>query len=211
MRLGRPRTRTGRPWVSFAVVLPILAGIVTGVGVGHAGSPGLPAMEYGAGPADSSNLSSGTPCNATPLPGISLPLAVPSPGAPPFSSSPLPAAPRHPATDALFYFEETGLAYGTSWGVALFSNISGFEVAYNNSTGNTINYTVASGTYIYIVPPVQGYLQAFCGVVTVNGTADQIPVPFTPFPQWAPPAFLAGIALWSLFVVAVSVSWVRRT
>jgi hypothetical protein len=211
------RLRASRPRLAWAAV-PLVAGLLASaailglLGAAAASGPEGPGTVRGVSsisPAQSND--SGVPCNASDLSALNSTLVVPPRVIEGSELAAVPDAPRHPASNAQFVFQETGLAYETRWGVILLGLTNGTGFGAINTTNNTIIYFNTSGTYLYLVPPVPGYLQAYCALITVNNAAVQIFLSFTPFPQWAPPAFLAGIALWGLFVTAVAVNWVRQT
>jgi hypothetical protein len=111
--------------------------------------------------------------------------------------------------DATIFVEESGLEYGTHWSI----NVTGFSNGTNNSsangTMNELELNVPAGCYLYYIPPVTGYLEAYAGNFSALSSV-LIVVNFTSYPQWAPPAVLAGVVLWGLLVTFLAVYWVRR-
>ncbi len=70
-------------------------------------------------------------------------------------------------------FTETGLPSGTSWSATLGGTVE-------SSTTSTITLTEPNGTYSYSVGAVPGWTTpSYSGSVIVNGTAADIPVPWT--------------------------------
>ncbi|EQD47563.1 thermopsin precursor, partial [mine drainage metagenome] len=70
-------------------------------------------------------------------------------------------------------FTERGLASGTNWSVTL-----GNQSA--NSTGSTITFSVANGTYNWSIGPVPGYrANRTHGSVVINGSRTTIPLNWT--------------------------------
>jgi len=208
----------GAPWkvarvAAFAsIVFLATSGIVGIAGAPNASGP----LHHGSVPAAPSVVpaqpnETGLPCNASNLAGGAFLAGLARPPAGSGSSPLRGSAQRTPATNGEFYFTETGLEYNTRWAVVLIGLSNGTGNGTINSTNDTIIFFETSGTYIYLVPQVAGYLEGFCAVITVINTAVHITLPFTPFPQWAPPLLLAGIALWGIFVAAVAAAWVRRT
>jgi len=71
-------------------------------------------------------------------------------------------------------FTETGLPTGTNWTVSI-----GGTPRY--STGSTIMFVEANGTYLYSVMPVANFTTTYNGQVIVNGNNPSVEVVFVPF------------------------------
>jgi hypothetical protein len=77
-------------------------------------------------------------------------------------------------------FTESGLTTGTSWGVT----VGGVTV---HSGGTVVSIAEANGSYVYSVPAVTGYAASPSGgSITVNGTAVDVSITFTPVKSSAP-------------------------
>lgn len=79
-------------------------------------------------------------------------------------------------------FVETGLATGTNWSVDLAGTVG-------SSTGTTISFSVASGTYPFTVTPVPGYtaVPPSGNVTLMCAQSVTVDITFTPVP--IPPAY----------------------
>ena len=88
----------------------------------------------------------------------------------------------------LFYVNETGLAPGTSWSVhlAIVHSFGRGGHTTESSTGSSISFALANGTYRYDVLPVRGYtLDGARGTIRVVGGPVGVAVTFSPIPTYA--------------------------
>lgn len=77
-------------------------------------------------------------------------------------------------------FQETGLAKGTDWGVAL-------DGGYNSSTGTSVDFSLPDGTYPFDVEVgygAPGVPQPVGGLVTVDGASVVYPITVGPVPTY---------------------------